>query len=412
MPALLTAHSPLSASLPWLLRLRLAAWLGLAAVLVAAWFTLHLRVPVRPMLGLYLAVLASFMLTAIWRPGRHARGSVIAVLVADTVLLTVFLGLSGGSANPFTAFYLLPVVLASLLLGGGWAWAMVALCAACFALLFKFHFPLVVDGAPAPCCQDEHAGLSFHLHGMWVAFVVVSACIAAFMNRVAQAAKEREAQLAAANAKAGQFAALAALSAGAAHEIATPLGTILLAAHEMERAAEGEMKADAQLIQREAARCRAILDGMNPGAQGGEADAEAVLERLRARFGPAVAWACASPAPKVALDGASLERMLGNLVKNAVDASPPGARVRVDAQAAAGMLRIRVRDSGPGMDDATLARAGEPFFTTKEPGAGMGLGLFVTRLLAERAGGALTLDSAPGRGTVATLELPLEGGAR
>lgn len=408
MPALLTAHSPLSASLPWLLRLRLAAWLGLAAVLVAAWFTLHLRVPVRPMLGLYLAVLASFMLTAIWRPGRHARGSVIAVLVADTVLLTVFLGLSGGSANPFTAFYLLPVVLASLLLGGGWAWAMVALCAACFALLFKFHFPLVVDGAPAPCCQDEHAGLSFHLHGMWVAFVVVSTCIAAFMNRVAQAAKEREAQLAAANAKAGQFAALAALSAGAAHEIATPLGTILLAAHEMEQAAGGEMKADAQLIQREAVRCRAILDGMNPDAQGSGADAAEALERLRTRFGEAVVWEGLPPDSQVAV-ACAFERILGNLVKNAVDASPSGAQVRVDAQVAAGMLRIRVRDSGPGMDAATLARAGEPFFTTKEPGAGMGLGLFVTRLLAERAGGTLTLDSAPGRGTVAELELPVKG---
>lgn len=407
MPFAPDTASPLCASLPWLLRLRLAAWFGLAAVLAAAWIGLHLRVPVLPMLGLAMAVLASFLTFALWRPGRHARASIIAVLAADTALLTVFLALSGGPANPFTAFYLLPVVLASVLLGGGWAFAAVALSAAGFALLFKIHLPLEVDGGPAPCCQEEQEGLSFHLYGMWLAFVVVASCVAAFMNRVARAAREREAQLAAANAKAGQFAALAALSAGAAHEIATPLGTIALAAGEMERAATGEMKEDAQLIQRETARCRAILDGMNPQARGGSADAGEALERLRARFGAGVECFPARVEAQAAVDGASLDRMLGNLAKNALDASPAGAPVRVEAQVAGDRLRLVVRDAGAGMDGPTLARAGEPFFTTKEPGAGMGLGLFVTRLLAERAGGSLTLESAPGRGTAATLELPL-----
>jgi two-component system sensor histidine kinase RegB len=54
-----------------------------------------------------------------------------------------------------------------------------------------------------------------------------------------------------------------------------------------------------------------------------------------------------------------------------------------------------------------LSRAGEPFFTTKDPGEGMGLGLFLTHTLAEQLGGALELKSTPGEGTSATLQLPV-----
>jgi two-component system sensor histidine kinase RegB len=58
------------------------------------------------------------------------------------------------------------------------------------------------------------------------------------------------------------------------------------------------------------------------------------------------------------------------------------------------------------MSADTLARAGEPFFTTKEPGRGMGLGLFLSRSLVEQLGGTLEIASAIGRGTEATIVLP------
>jgi two-component system sensor histidine kinase RegB len=59
------------------------------------------------------------------------------------------------------------------------------------------------------------------------------------------------------------------------------------------------------------------------------------------------------------------------------------------------------------MDEDVLRRVSEPFFTTKEPGKGMGLGTFLVRVLAERLGGRLTYSSMPGRGATAGLELPL-----
>ena len=61
------------------------------------------------------------------------------------------------------------------------------------------------------------------------------------------------------------------------------------------------------------------------------------------------------------------------------------------------------------MDEATLARAGEPFFTTKAPGAGFGLGLFLARTFVEQWGGRFTLSSQPGHGTVAAVEFFAHG---
>jgi signal transduction histidine kinase len=65
-----------------------------------------------------------------------------------------------------------------------------------------------------------------------------------------------------------------------------------------------------------------------------------------------------------------------------------------------------VRDTGTGMDAATLARVTEPFFTTKPQGQGTGLGLAMARGFAEQSGGALQLESEPSRGTTVTLWLP------
>jgi two-component system sensor histidine kinase RegB len=71
-------------------------------------------------------------------------------------------------------------------------------------------------------------------------------------------------------------------------------------------------------------------------------------------------------------------------------------------------LRFEVRDQGRGILPQNLPRVGEPFFTTKEPGSGMGLGVYLARSVLERMQGTLTLAPARGRGTIATIELPIE----
>ena len=114
----------------------------------------------------------------------------------------------------------------------------------------------------------------------------------------------------------------------------------------------------------------------------------------------------AAPVP---LDPESLKQVALNLVLNALEALPEGGRVRVELARRAGRFELTVRDDGPGIPPDVLARLGQPFFTTKAKGTG--LGLFLARRLVEGAGGALLVSSPPGAGTVVTVRLSALGGA-
>lgn len=123
--------------------------------------------------------------------------------------------------------------------------------------------------------------------------------------------------------------------------------------------------------------------------------------------------------PSALADANQLELALLNLAVNARDAMPNGGHLRISAEPmTAGVghpngvrpgryVRLSVADTGCGMDEATLARAVEPFFSTKGVGQGTGLGLSMAHGLAAQLGGALTLTSHPGVGTNVELWLPV-----
>lgn len=125
----------------------------------------------------------------------------------------------------------------------------------------------------------------------------------------------------------------------------------------------------------------------------------------------------ASGTPPAPYDADQIQQVFINLVKNGAEASPPGSQIRIQidpapprgrpgrARVAPGVI-ARVRDAGEGIPEAHLATLFEPFFTTK-PG-GTGLGLYICHDIVKRHGGALTVQSEPGRGSTFTLELPLD----
>ena len=95
------------------------------------------------------------------------------------------------------------------------------------------------------------------------------------------------------------------------------------------------------------------------------------------------------------------------ILQNAIDASPEGAEVSLRVARTPRALVILVTDAGSGMAPADLERASEPFFTTKEVGSGMGLGLYLATSFIESLGGELEIDSALGRGTSVRIKIPL-----
>jgi two-component system sensor histidine kinase RegB len=395
----------------WLLRLRWVAVASEGLVLTLAPFT-GVSLDRRPLF----ALVALHTLTNALLQRRHASRSegglgeatLGAVLVFDVWLLTALLGLSGGPANPFSVLYFTQVLVAALLLGPGWTFAVWLHTVSGYALIFFDHRAL-------PGLGHVHGDLGAHLWGMLAAYVLVSAILAFFVRRLAHAlGEQREALVSVRDraARAERVASLTTLAAGAAHELGTPLGTIAIVAGELERQLEGSLAEDARLIRSEVARCRAVLDSLAArsgdvlGASPERLDLVALARALRDKLPRARASRLVVTGEGSALaPRAPLLQALEVLVQNAFDASAPDAQVEL-------LLaddRVEVRDHGAGMDAATLERACEPFFTTKPEGIGMGLGLFLARSTAEALGGTLTLTSTVGEGTHAILSLP--GGA-
>ena len=153
---------------------------------------------------------------------------------------------------------------------------------------------------------------------------------------------------------------------------------------------------------------------------------DGMTELMQRSLGPLVRVGTHFPAdlPPVHADTHQLELAVLNLAVNARDAMPRGGRLDIRAAAidlkqdnpvalAPGRyVRLSLTDQGEGMDAATLARATEPFFTTKGVGKGTGLGLSMVHGLAAQSGGRLTIDSRPGQGTTIGLYLPATDRAR
>jgi two-component system sensor histidine kinase RegB len=408
---------------PWLVRLRWAAVLAQAIGVAVAVQALGLALPLVPIASLIVLLAASNLALGWWLShGRPAQPGVFGVVLAlDVTLLTALLWLTGGTSNPFTTVYLVYIALAAVTLGSRWTWTIAMLSVLGYATLFAITPPADPHAAHRPAPD-----LSGHLAGMWVAFLSAAVLIGFFVTRVREALDEREQALAEARRVAAardRLASLTTLAAGAAHELATPLATIAVASKELVREAEAAASValieDARLIRSQVERCRQILDHMS-----GRADASTVdppttidpavvireaIDALPAGASSRVQVSVQGLPTSVRIPKVGVARVLTTLIKNALDASDEGAGVEIAVTTTAAALAFAVRDSGRGMDEATLARAGEPFFTTKPPGAGFGLGLFLARTFVEQWGGQFSLSSEPGRGTLAAVSFTSHG---
>jgi signal transduction histidine kinase len=229
------------------------------------------------------------------------------------------------------------------------------------------------------------------------------------------------------------------LAAGVAHEVNNPLAAALadqeLALSEVQDVLSRLRGGDP--LDREAeARClEGVVEELGDAVEGARRIGRVVKElkvfarpsqdRARERLGGIVAkamnWLPASVhqvatvrvedggAPEVVASFGQIEQVVVNLVTNAAKATRPGTPgsiiVRI-GPGAPGMARLDVIDQGTGIEPEILGRLFDPFFTTSEPGRGMGLGLAVCRSIVTAHGGTLTVESLVGRGSTFRMELP------
>jgi signal transduction histidine kinase len=239
--------------------------------------------------------------------------------------------------------------------------------------------------------------------------------------------KEADAQLA----QAQKMDAIGQLTGGVAHDfnnLLTPIvGSLDLVRrrHKDDERTQKMVTGALQAAERAAMLTQRLLafarrQALQPRAVDVGALVEGMVELIRRSLGPTIAIVVEMPGelPAARVDPNQLELALLNLAINARDAMPGGGRLTLGASAsmleagnvlgltAGEYVRLVASDTGIGMDRATLARAAEPFFSTKGVGKGTGLGLSMIHGLAAQSGGTLRLESEPGRGTTVELWLP------
>ncbi len=382
-------------SLAWLIKLRWHAAVGQAVALAVGVLVLHVELPARPLAALVALLALSNLALSEWiRRDRSVRGAQIGlVLVADTLMLTFALALAGAAGAPFLVLYVVEAVVAALVAPRPWLIVVVVLGALGQALLR-------------------------HVEGLAGAIVVVTAaCVGLLTARVVGEFRARQALAA----RTEKLTALATLAGGAAHELATPLATIAVVAEELEELVETAPDAawrEVRVLRGEVERCRSILNRMSAraGEIAGESPARATVESIFA----AVRAELAEPERLVTRgDGGmiveapvrGLVTVLASLVANGVQASKDATPVELSVLHDGPRVRFVVKDRGCGIPRAIRARVGEPFFTTKAPGRGMGLGVFLADAFARQCGGGLCIESTEDVGTTVALSLATTVGA-
>ena len=427
-------HERISINVRGIIALRWVAVAGQLLTIIFVHFIFGVQLPLGLLLltlGATATLTACLMFADNWRStqlpalrGQTWQHLLGFTMLCDLLALTTLLYLTGGMSNPFSLFYFVNIALAAIVLPRSWVWLLAVFAMSCIGLLNFWFRPLIGFEVPVPRSPRDIMGSELLKSGSFIAYATCGSVIVLFITRIRGQIELLEAhvtKLAEAKARNERLDSLGTLAAGAAHELSTPLSTIAVITKEVERelvqrTVSDQTIADISTIRTELDRCRDILDRMSIDA--GQVIGESMstttfgelIEELvsgvdlRAPVKISMDPSIESVVLRAPLEG--LAQAIRGIVKNAVDAAGHPQDVSLVATSEGSSIQLKIVDKGAGIDPETLRRIGEPFFTTKEPGKGMGLGVYLARNVIERLGGTMEYASKPGHGTVVTITIP------
>lgn len=413
-----------------LVRLRWIAVLGQLAAVLVVWLVMQFPMPVGYCLAFVALSAWVNVALSVKYPARHrlSIAAATALLAYDILQLSALLYLTGGLQNPFTLLLLAPVTVSAATLPPASTVLLGIIALLSAYILVVFYWPL-----PWYEGMRYEMPMSYKL-GVLSAVAAGMVFIAFYVWRLAREAELMSHALAATEqilAREQKLHALDGLAAAAAHELGTPLSTIVLVTSELARDLKGTPYSDdVELLREQAARCREILQKLTrtPGEQ------DAWYARLTIRElvdeasqpyqgGPVGVFVTAGPdtlasgtgvlEPVVARRPGAIYG-LGNIIENAVDFA--ASRVDIIARWSQSVVTITIADDGPGFAPELIETLGEPYVSTRRQNAlkkegragGLGLGFFIAKTLLERSGATIMLENRiePDHGASVTISWP------
>ena len=220
---------------------------------------------------------------------------------------------------------------------------------------------------------------------------------------------------------ADRLATIGQLSAGIAHELNEPIGTILGFAQLIQKNSEmpNQAKKDIEKIMKASLHAREVVKKLMLFARQMPPQKTRVnlnhiieeglyfLESRCVKEGIKVVRQLAEDLPEVTADQAQMTQVLVNIIVNAIQAMPKGGQLTIQTMASAQSVSLRIEDTGIGMEEKVVKQIFLPFFTTKDIGKGTGLGLAVVHGIVTSHGGSIHVDSKVNEGTLFTIKLPI-----
>ncbi|MFT3769856.1 MAG: ATP-binding protein [Minicystis sp.] len=405
--------SPAQVKDRWLVQLRWLALAGMTATVITA----RMLVPglrILPLLLVLGAVLATNLAWArlVRRAREQGSGDQRArQILFDAVLLTALLWFSGGLHNPFAFFLTFQIALAGALCDGRTT-ARVGLVAGVSTAVLAFAPRLPLEGAPLGAAVVEMLGRLAAIVSLGLFLGAFAVVYARKLTELREASERNQ-----------RLAMLGRLVGGMSHELATPLGTILLGSRDLCALTRDDPETAelASTIAAEAERATDIIGllrgHIRPDQRAETVDLSTVVPQIVGReldrlgFTGARVLSAPDVVPAAVLR-VGLAQVLRNLLANAVHATgevrPAGeGRIEVAVSARGESAEVSITDNGPGFSPEIVERLGEPFQTTKEEGEGLGLGLYVSTVLARQMNATLRAENAEGGGARVTLTLEL-----
>lgn len=218
-----------------------------------------------------------------------------------------------------------------------------------------------------------------------------------------------------------KLASMGKMAAGTAHHLNTPLAAMLLRVQMMRERTQHALGADLERLENDIGYCQQFVQrllefGRRPYAEKEPQPIASCLSSVASFLAPALVPRSVRLAldldtadgEQVLADRNLLEALFLILLSNALDAVPDGGGIAVRCnRPGKDRIEIQIADEGCGIEPSHLPHVFEPFYTTKGPGKGTGLGLAIARNIVIEHGGSIRIESSPGQGTIAAVELPL-----
>ena len=411
-----------------IVRLRWLAVMGQLSAVIAVWVVMAFPMPVGYCLGLIALSAWINVALSVRFPARHRLGVPLAttLLAYDIVQLAALLYLTGGVQNPFSLLLLAPVTVSAATLPPA-STILLGLLAISSSIVLLYHY------WPLPWYEGLRFDNPFvYKLGMVAAITAGIVFIALYAWRLAREAELMTRALAATEEVLAREQKLHALDglAAAAHELGTPLSTIVLVTSELAREVAGTPYAeDGRLLGDQAKRCREILRKLT--REPGEPDVwyqrlslRELLEEASRPYRESKVVVVTGAADTLASGNGVIEPValrrpgmiygIGNIIENAVDFAK--SRVDITARWSASTVTIVIADDGPGFPLELIETLGEPYVSTRRQGGGrkqgraggLGLGFFIAKTLLERSGASLSLENRaePEHGAIVTVAWP------